>query len=211
MAMRALADGLQSGQVLYQEAQERIGNKDEGGYKPNPSGLLEVGQMFYKNAAFLRQIPDNSLLKILYDGLLNLPAREYTIIFMRRPEAEIVASCHKVDQHLRQVGVKENADKAHTFDVFRPYRQEDIDHVAEAMKQRRDVWWIDVNYNDVIENPYREFERISRDSLGRERVPINVEQAAAVVNPEFRRFHENDQGRNEGRSPESCRTEERPR
>ena len=182
MMMRALADGLQSGQVLYQPAQERIGNKREDGYIPNPSGLLEVGQQYYKNAVFLRKIPDNSVLKILYDGLANLPSGEYTIIFMTRRECDILASCQKVDEHLRQVGVPENRQKDRTFDVFRPYRQDDIDHVLGIVRQRKDMNLIEVRFEDVIADPESAFLCLSK------RIPINAELAAKVVNPSYYRF-----------------------
>jgi len=188
MLMKALADGLQSGGVLYQQGQERIGNKEEDGYLPNPSGLLEVGQMFYKNAMFLRQMPDDSLVKILYDGLPNLPSGDWYVIFMERDESEILASCDRVDRHLRQVGVRENAEKAHTFDVFRPYRRDDIDHVLGIMEKRLDVRLLRLNYADVVADPISAFNKIKYSPSGKQLLDINVEQAAAVVNPKHYRF-----------------------
>lgn len=177
--MKALYTGLREGAVLYQPGQERF-NVDTGEYVPNPDGLWEVGQAYYSNAKFLREIPDGSLLKILYDGLPCLPKGNYKVIFMLRDEEEINASCNRLDEHLEQTGVGANPARIGAFDVFRPYRQDDIDHVLGICEARSDIELIKLNYRDVVEHPYEAFS-----SLG---MPIDAEKAASVVKPEYYRF-----------------------
>lgn len=193
MMMRAIQNGLQSGAVLYQPGQEKIGEQEEDGYFPNPSGLLEVGQWYYMSAQFLRMIPDESVLKILYDGLPNLPQGDYTIIFMERDQAEIEESCGRVDKHLRQVGVVENPARDYVFDTFRPYRQDDIDHVLGIMEARSDVRLLRVRYRDVIDDPLGTFIKLSKTPLGRPLLPIDPEKAAEIVNPEHYRCRQKTQ------------------
>lgn len=183
MMMKALYSGLTEGQILYQPGQEKKGNVELEGYHPNPSGLSEVGQGYYMDAVFLRKIPDNSLLKILFDGLPFLPKREYKIIWMDRDVDEILASCEKVDQHLRAVGVKNNPKKWYPFDSFRPYRQGNIDHVLGICEARNDIDLIRVNFRDVIENPLETFVNLKKQGI-----PIDPAKSAKVVNPKHYRY-----------------------
>lgn len=202
--MRAIQNGLLSGAVLYQPGQEKIGDGDEGGYTPNPSGLLEVGQWYYQNAEFLRQIPDESVVKILYDGLPNLPRGDYMVIFMERDPEEIRASCDRVDRHLRQVGVVENPARDYVFDCFRPYRQDDIDHVLGICEVRADIRLHRVNYRDMVDNPVETFRGLARTNLGRPLLPIDPERAAEIIDSKHYRFRGSDahnQNRHAGQRP----------
>jgi len=186
--MRAIQHGLRSGAVLYQPGQERIGEKAEGGYLPNPSGLLEVGQWYYMNAEFLRQIPDESVVKILYDGIPNLPQGDYVVVFMERDPDEIRASCDRVDRHLRQVGVVENPARDYVFDCFRPYRQEDIDHVLGICEARDDIHLIRVQYRDLVDDPVSTLSRLASTPLGRPLLPIDPERAAEIIDSKHYRY-----------------------
>jgi hypothetical protein len=181
--MKALYAGLQSGEVLYTPEQNHIGSKDIDGYAPNPSQLWEVGQTFYMNPEFPRKIPDGSLLKILYDGLCHLPQRAWTIVFMHRDPDEIKASCDRVDAHLRAANVRENPKAWLPFDVFRPYNQQDIDHVIGIMEMRADVKLIHIQFADLMANPLETFQ-----ALQAEGIPIDPLKCAAVINPDFHRF-----------------------
>lgn len=182
MMMGALKAGMTSGAVLYQPGLEKF-NQGEG-YKPNPDGLWEVGQAYYMRPKFLRIIPDESLVKILYDGLPNLPQKiPYKIIFMTRDEQEIHASCDRVDAHLRYQGVSENPPTNFNFDVFRPYQQIDIDHVLSICDARNDVDLITLPYSDVIERPLDVFSAIKDFGF-----PLDPSAAAETVKPEFYRL-----------------------
>jgi len=182
MMMQALYKGLFHGEVLYQPDLEKL-NPDADGYAPNQGPLMEVGRAYYMNAAFLREIPDDSLVKILYDGLPCLPARDYRVVFMERDESEIKASLARSDAHLRANKVAENMDYGHTFDVFRPYRQEDIDHVLGIVRCRTDIDLTRMKFSEVIARPEAMFESLS--DMG---WPIDPKKAASVVNPELYRF-----------------------
>ena len=182
MMMQAIHESMLEGAMLYQPGMEKFNDGEE--YVPNPGGLWEVGQTYYMSADFLRQIPDDSFLKILYDGLPNLPAREveYRIIFMTRDIDEINSSCERLDVHLRQEGVVENPKAWYPFDVFRPYRQEDIDHVLSICDARDDMQVMVLPYKDVIEQPEAVFRAIQNFGFN-----IDPTKAASVVDPQLYR------------------------
>lgn len=199
MMMRALYEG--GIPAIFQPEQEKF-NREVDGYAPNPGSLMEVGQQYYMNAHFLRNIPDDSVIKILYDGLPNLPVGQYTIVFMERDEAEINASLAKSDAHLRARGIKENPPKPFTFDSFRPYRRGDIDHVLGICESRKDFDLVRVDYRDVIADPEAVFNRLKYTPLGRERLNIDVAKAVATIQPEY--YRERKDAHNEGRSNGLC-------
>jgi len=203
--MKALHEGMagQGVAMAYQPGQEKIGAEPKDGYIPNPSGLQEVGQFYYQNPAFLRGIPEDTLLKILWDGLILLPKRKYTIVYMHRDPVEIQASCERVDRHLRQVGVQENPEKGYPFDCFRPYRQEEIDHVLDVMEVRADVKLIHVDFKQMVETPYGVFLMLKDHGI-----PLDVERAAGLIDPSYYRFKASEidddkTSRDAGRSPKS--------
>jgi hypothetical protein len=102
---------------------------------------------------------------------------------MTREQGEIEASCQRLDKHLKQEGVVENPKAWYPFDVFRPYRQEDIDHVLSICDARDDMEVIVLPYGDVIEQPQAVFAAIERFGF-----PIDPEKAASVVDPDLYRF-----------------------
>ena len=196
--MSALLNGLGPGSgwgMLTQPDQERL-NQPRDGYIPNPGPLNEVGRMYYKSAKFLRLMPDQSLVKILWDGLPNLPSGNYVVVFMDRDEREINESIARSDAHLRASGVKENPQTLYTFDVFRPYERENVDHVLGIMEQRMDVELLRVNFRDMVNDPIKTFKKIRHTPLGKIRVPIDIERAAEVIRPDYYRVRiENEQER----------------
>ena len=179
------------------------GNPDASGYQPNPGGLWEVGFNQYMNAKFLRKfIPDDSVIKIMFDGLPCLPQRAYKIIFMERDPEEITASTDRVDKHIIEAAresmrpvseelhreiLEGNLDVPGTkilpFCNFRPYDQEDIDHVLGICDARSDMHVIRVNYHDLIRHPRHEFE-----TLRLKGAPINVDKATSVIDPTLHRM-----------------------
>ena len=147
------------------------------GYSPNPNGAYEVGTMAYHNARFLRNIPPDSLIKVLFDGLPNLPRGNYTIIYMERDVDEIRASTKRVEEYLGgdALGALE-LTKHLPFSCFRPYNQEEIDHVLGICRARCDIDIAMVNYNDVINDPLEQFNKLK--SLG---WPIIPEVCASEI------------------------------
>ena len=183
MMMQAIYSGMKHGGIVFQPHMEDFNPDPVDGYIPTPGKLWEVGRGFYKNAAVLRGIPDDSLIKILFDGLPSLPKGEWIVIFMLRDEIEIRASYARSDTHVRAAGIPENPQTQHTFDVYRPFKQEDIDHVLGIMEARQDVQLIRLNYRDVIEDPELWFHMLNTNGLD-----LDVEKAAAEVKPEYYRF-----------------------
>jgi len=161
------------------------------GYQPNPNGLYEVGLVAYMEAEFLRWIPDDCLIKIMYDGLPNLYPGDYKIIWMDRDVDEILASEARLKRHADDIEKNKNEKaidhesitKILPFCCLRPYNQENADHVLAICGQRADFDVMRVNYGDVLENPEREFKKLA--DWG---VPIDAEKAASVVNPTLYRM-----------------------
>ena len=102
---------------------------------------------------------------------------------MERDPSEIEASLKRSDAHLRASGVQENPDIGFTFDVFRPYQQDDIDHVLGILRQRKDIDLTRLKFRHVIEQPYEIFESLA--DMG---WPIDPSKSASVVNPDLYRF-----------------------
>jgi hypothetical protein len=183
MMMQALYSGMKSGGIVFQKQMEDFNPNEVDGYIPTPGKLWEVGRGFYKNAEFLRCIPDDSLIKILFDGLPAIPKGEWTVIFMLRDEVEIRASYARSDAHIRAAGISENPKTKHTFDVYRPYNQEDLDHVIGICEARSDMDLFKIQYRDVIDDPVGIFTALQECGLD-----IDPEKSAAEVKPEYYRF-----------------------
>jgi hypothetical protein len=190
--------------AIYSE-QIEAGNPDAFGYQPNPGGLYEVGFNQYMNADFLRRfMPDDSVIKIMFDGLPCLPQRKYKIIWMDRDPDEIKASTDRVDKHIIDASggaVRPGSEAGKVTNVlpfcnFRPYCQEDIDHVLGICDARSDMHVIRVNFHDMISQPHHEFETLRL--MG---VPIDPEKAAAVIDSKLWRIR-NEHGKS--------RSKERP-
>jgi hypothetical protein len=180
-------------------------NQEVNGYRPNPNGLFEVSHGRYLNALYLRKLPHGCLIKIFFDGLIALPHSQYKIIFMTRNHREIEASLNRIKQYKEDqydAGpsweevtkdwppkakeyaelLEERVSRVMPFDRSRPYNQYDIDHVLGICEAREDIDLIKVNYNDVIDDPEREFRRLA--SWG---IPINPETSASTVDKKLYR------------------------
>ncbi len=176
--------------VLYNPTLEAA-NPDRDGYQPNPGGLYEVGFISYMSPKFLRLMPDGCVVKIMYDGIVNLPKGDYKIIFMERDLEEIAASSQRVDDHIIASGKESAINHPVTatlpFCCYRTYNQDNIDHVLGIMDTRSDVEVIRVNYADVIADPKHALARIKYTPLGKVRIDFDEDSAAAVIDPELHR------------------------
>jgi hypothetical protein len=204
MMMHALAKGGKGLRLLTTSDMEGA-NQEVNGYRPNPNGLFEVGQTQYSNARYLRsKLIHGVLVKILFDGLIALPKSQYKIIFMTRNRGEIDASVKRVEQYheegtsydwkkvsknwppkaVKYIGALEQGLKdLSPFSCLRPYNQYDIDHVLGICEARIDIDLIKVSYNDVIENPEREFNRLADWGI-----PIDPIKSASIVDKSFYRI-----------------------
>jgi hypothetical protein len=194
MMMHALSFGSTGLDMLAAPSMED-NNPEFEGYKPNPNGLFEVGIVRYLEPRFLRKIPDNCLVKILFDGLPNLPQipgvdNLYKIIFMSRDVDEIKRSCDRVEQFRQDLNIAADSfedspleiTRILPFSCFRPYNQEDIDHVLGICSVRRDIDLTFIDYAEVIDDPLSVFTRLK--SLG---WPIDPEKCASVIDPKLYR------------------------
>lgn len=193
MMVKALHEGGLG--ALYAPAMEEA-NPTCNGYTPNPGGLWEVGAVAYLDAKFLRMIPDGALIKILFDGLPNLPKGNWKVIFMYRDPSEITESYRRVDEHIVSTG-KESAfnheiTRILPFCAYRTYDQEAIDHVLGICEARKDIEVINVNYLDVVQNPESSFERIKYYPSGKLRIDIDVGKASNVVDSKLYRVRNDD-------------------
>lgn len=184
-ALTSVLKGFQAGHRIENDV--RFGNRYLDGYIPNPSPLLEIGSRNYLKASFLREMPDNVIVKIFFDGLIALPSGDYLIIFMERDPLEIKASLKKVNDHLDKMGGRTVPVVEASFDVYREYNQEDIDHVKGIMRERRDVRLLEVDFRELVEDPIAVFNKIKYSPIGRERLDIDVWRAASFIKPEFYR------------------------
>jgi len=195
MMMSALHKGSSTLDLLVAPILEKANPKFKD-YQPNPNGLYEVGLVRYLEPRFLRKIPDDCLIKILFDGIPNLYPGDYKIVWMDRDEAEIRASEERVDRHFKEcdkeTGMTKPDHNEYTrmlpFCSLRPYNKEDIDHVLKICEMRKDFDVVRVNYRDVIEDPIKAFEKIKFTPLGRLRVDIDIELAASAIDPTLYRM-----------------------
>lgn len=189
--MRALFGSLNEKAIIaYSPGAGAEGNVEKDGYAPNPGPLLEVGGNA-RNASFLRSQPDNVLIKIFFDSILELPAGKHTVIFMERDPEEIRQSLEMVAAHFDSVGFT-NYQKPcdeRAFDVYRDYDQDDINHVLGILEQRKDITLIRVDYGDLVNDPEAVFQRISKH------LDLDVVKAKSLINSKFYRARNNDNGK----------------
>jgi hypothetical protein len=187
MMMQAFKEGATEGGVVYKPDAETLNFTGKDGYKPNPGNLWEVGQRLYWNPAFLRGIPDDSFIKIFFDGLQTLPKRDcrYKIIFMVRDAQEILNSIERVEQHILENdrSIISSEQPYTPFSVYRSgYKQEDIDHAIGICEARIDMDLFVVDYGEVVRDPLTVFERLAEGGI-----PIDPAICAQTIDPKFYR------------------------
>ncbi len=173
MMMKCLIDG--GINPVYSEKREsRMRSGDKEDYELNPDGFWEVGQANYMQFGYTSTLPDECCVKIQSIGLPILSSGEYKIVFMRRNPETIKIS------YIRAFG-EIDFDKQYG-DNWLEYYEELTSGVIGIMRQRRDVDLIEVNYNDVVNNPELEMNKLK--DFG---IPIDVNKAKLVPNTEYRR------------------------
>lgn len=183
MMMAAIYAGQQGLDLLVAPQMEQANPKFEG-YQSNPNGLYEVGLVRYMEPRFLRKLPDDSVVKILYDGLPILPSGDYKVVFMTRDKYEILASEDRVKKHFdaytEATGAEHIDHEQHTkllpFCSLRPYNLTDIEHVLGICDMRNDFDITIINYAAVIDTPTEVFTRMRDDGW-----PIDPEKCAATI------------------------------
>jgi len=174
MMMAALVEGGIK-PIWSREREKRMSLNNTLNYMVNPDGFYEVGLDEYMRLGFTSDLPHESCVKIQALGLPILsPCKGYKIIMMRRDPEAIKQS------YIKAFNEKEFNRK---YEDWPTHYWTLLDGVKGIMQQRRDVELLEVHYDDVIENPKGQFERIK--AMG---VPIDIDKAISVVKPEFRRF-----------------------
>ncbi len=141
----------------------------------NPRGYFELEGGKIINRLMKGEFPmekyEGMVIKITAFGLRYLPRGfKYKIIYMRRDMEEIFASMEKMS------GKPLSEEEKIAFVKLNEYALSLLEH-------RRDVDYITVWYNKVIENPRREIERVN-DFLGG---ILDVDSAVKAVDPSLYR------------------------
>lgn len=167
MMMRALeAGGLEAAFAPERdEMNERFGDED---YQPNPGGFYELNRREYREHGFPRKY-EGKLIKCLWGGLPRFVVGAYQIVFMLRDPEEIRQS---FESFFNQPA----PPMLTTYD-------EQMQDAIDLLRNRRDTTVCVLQYRDVIADPVSAFEQLLGSGW-----PIDVEQAAAVVDPELCRF-----------------------
>lgn len=144
---------------------DKFGDED---YKINDGGFYELTKDEYQDPDFPNNC-DGKVVKYLWGGMYRLKAGQpKTVIFMRRPISEISDSYEAAFGHIHPICIPELSDK--------------LDDLQDILQQRKDINLIVIQYHDVIKNPVKVFRELKEQGL-----PINVEEATKVVNPELYR------------------------
>ena len=162
-------------------------NQGPDGYKPNPKKLYEVGQSAYLSPWILEGLlMEGTAIKVFFDGLPTLPAGDYRVLFMTRDPAEIEESSRIAREAVMQSCGEVSRGGRVPFDVYSPYSQAAIDWVLGICEQRQDVDLSVVDFRELVKTPETVLERL--------RLPIDLDRAAAEINPDFYRVRRNDNG-----------------
>jgi hypothetical protein len=162
---------LESGGVEVMTDNRRAADTD------NPRGYYEFEKVkkIKQDASWLPGTRGKAF-KMVSQLLYDLPPSEsYRIIFMERDADEMLLSQEKMLRRLnRPAAPREKIIQAYTLHLER---------LHEWLRQQRHIEILHVRYNDLVEGPEKEAERV-RGFLGRR---VNVENMAKAVDPSLYR------------------------
>ncbi len=141
----------------------------------NPKGYFELegGKIITRlmEGTFPMEKYDDMVIKVTAYGLRYLPREfQYKIIYMRRDMEEIFASMEKMS------GKPLSEEEKIAFVKLNEY-------ALSLLERRKNIDYIVVWYNKVIENPRREIERINKFLGG----VLDVDSAVQAVDPSLYR------------------------
>ena len=146
----------------------------------NPKGYYEferVKKLPKGDVAWLEEA-QGKVVKVIAILLLHLPATyNYRIIFMRRAMPEILASQRKM-----LINRGEDPNQISDEDLSRLFESH-VQKVNTWLNSQPNVKWIEIHYNELIENPEPHLVQINR-FLGNR---LNVEEMAQVIDPNLYR------------------------
>lgn len=166
MMMSALEAGGLS--VVRSPKRDRLNKRhSDERYAPNPHGLYEPNLREMALPGWPKK-HDEQALKVLCPWVKHLSVHRYKVVFLHRDPEEIRQSFEAAFQ-----------GKLDTSKIAAQVRDG-----REQLANRLDVSSLtDMEYADVIENPQAAFDRLYMHGW-----PIDVEKAAAVVDPSLYRF-----------------------
>jgi hypothetical protein len=146
----------------------------------NPKGYYEFERAKKLKEGDTDWLPqaEGKAVKLIGALLMELPKRGYTyrVLFMRRTMEEILASQDKMLTHRGEDKKVEDEKMAALFEKH-------IQEVEDWMESQPNLSYIDVDYNQAIQDPRSTAEKINQ-FLG---VDLDVEAMAAVVDPSLYR------------------------
>jgi GTP1/Obg family GTP-binding protein len=152
--------------------------------KDNPEGYYEferVKKLDKGDVAWLEEAQGKAV-KVISALLKHLPDQyEYRIIFMRRNMPEILASQRKM-----LISRGEDAQDMDDEKMAGLYEKH-LQAVQRWLKNQPNITAIELHYNDMVENPLAEIEKIN-NFLGQH---LDVEAMATVVDPTLYRNRQN--------------------
>lgn len=169
MMMMLDATGLPPMQDYIREADE-----------DNPKGYYEyerVKQLPEGDTAWLKDARGKAV-KVITFLLMNLPRKhKYDVIIMRREISEILASQRKM--LIRRGEDPDKVDDKEMADLFTRHFAE----VMEWVRQQKNIRFIEINYNLMMEKPDMQIERINQ-FLGGE---LDTQAMIAKIDPKLYR------------------------
>lgn len=140
----------------------------------NPRGYFELagGKIINRlmDGTFDLQSCQGQIVKVTAYGLKFLPQADYRIVYMVRDIDEILRSMRKMGAEI---------DEGKDRDLFGKLNRVSLD----LMRRRADMKSITIHHRDLMAEPRREMERVSRFLA----VPFDIEAAVAAVDPSLYR------------------------
>jgi len=146
----------------------------------NPKGYYEFERVKKLREGDIFWLPDakGKVVKVIGALLPYLPGEfDFDVLFMRRAMSEILASQKKMLEN-RQ----EDTEKVTDDDMAKEFE----DHLKEVfgwMKKQPNIRFIEVNYNQIMDNPAPELEKVAK-FLGNQ---VNLDEMKKVIDPQLYR------------------------
>ena len=173
MMMKALKEGgMEPAYRRYRDEylNKRWGEPDEpNGYRPNEE-YFELARGDFEAHDFPNAY-EGKVVKCLWNGSLRVNVCDARIIFMRRPQKEIVTSCMAAFGHAPRTALADD------FDLCMD-RLVSIARDRRSFKSVSEIW-----YEEVLSDPLAVFRRLADEGW-----PVLPEKAAAIPKPSRKRY-----------------------
>jgi hypothetical protein len=144
----------------------------QGGYIPNPNGFYALDYAEFKRPDFVAEY-DGKLVKCPWQMLHTLPVHAYRLVFMLREPKEIQASMQRF-----------TPGRVWGEEIMTWLYAETVGAILRRLNARGDYAIRQMQYAQVVANPLVEFGKLKAADW-----PIDAAKAAAMVQPELKRFN----------------------